>query len=93
MRAKNFILTSETYVGSAASESFVVTSSNVQIRSTDIIGQFGLALSSSDSYANQNLHILSRTVTNGLISGNFGKSAPSDATIDSIDVITISAKG
>ena len=93
MRAKNFILVSQTYVGDGGSETFSVTASNSQISATDIIGQFGLALSSSNSYANQNLYVLNRSVTNSLVTGIFEKSASRSGSTDSIDVITVSAKG
>jgi hypothetical protein len=93
MRAKNFILDAQTYTGAGSSESFTVTVTNQQISATDTIGQFGLALSSSISYANENLYVLSRTVSAGSVVGTLEKSAASPGTTDSIDVITISAKG
>lgn len=95
MRARNFYLSLSTYTGSGNLTSFGGTNSDPEIRSGDVVFQNVCPQQDSDDdpYGNINMSVLSRSVNDGSITTQISKSAASPGTTDSIDNITLSARG
>lgn len=95
MRARNFFLSAATYTGNGNLTSFESSTTSTEISSEDVVFQIVTPQQESDNnpYGNINLFVSSREISDGSITTQISKSAASVSTTDSIDSITLSARG
>lgn len=97
MRTRNFFLSAETKTSAGSSVSFTGTTvSDSEIGSTNIafIGAVLKGDDDGDPYGSVNVFATSRTISNGSVSNiEFEKSGISAETTDSIDIVSVIARG